>query len=69
MGRNNALDSQTKSTRGNNFQMPGENVSNSNSEEAHSLMLPRSYRNFHIYFQTLKNIYTDLSAIVKPVQS
>ena len=32
VGKNNALNSQTKSTRGNDFQMPEENVSNSNSE-------------------------------------
>lgn len=32
VGRNNALDSQAKSTCGNDFQMPEENVSNSNPE-------------------------------------
>ena len=32
VGKNNALNSQTKSTCGNEFQMPEENVSNSNSE-------------------------------------
>ena len=32
VGKNNALNSQTKSTRGNDCQMPEENVSNSNSE-------------------------------------
>ena len=31
-GKNNTLNSQTKSTRGNDFQMPEENVSNWNSE-------------------------------------
>ena len=85
MGKNNTLNSQTKSTRGNDFQMPEENVSNSNSEciftHASQVLqeLPHLFSDFihtHTHTHTHTHIHThththttDLSAVLKPVQS
>lgn len=68
MGRNNALDSQAKSTCGNDFQMPEENVSNSNPESTFTHASKVLQELSHL-FSDFKKKYTDLSAVVKSSQS
>ena len=71
-GKNNTLNSQTKSTRGNDFQMPEENVSNWNSERifTHASQvlqgLPHLFSDFthtHTHTQTyqLPHLFSDFT--------